>query len=106
MAEAEDALVRIPIEHVYPDSVTTRFADHVVVQHTEHEFVISFYEMERPVLLGTAQERNERLRSIESIKAVCVARIAVAAGRMPEIVQALNDNLSRYMARSAGQVEE
>jgi hypothetical protein len=99
MAEDKGAVVQIPIEHVCPATVETRFADRIVVQHTEHEFHISFYEIERPVLLGAARERNEGLRSLESVRAVCVAHVVVAAGRMPDMVQALRDNLDHYLAR-------
>jgi hypothetical protein len=106
MVEAQDDGIRIPIEHVIPDSVRTKFADRIVVQHSEHEFRISFYEMHQPILLGTPEERKARLLGMESVKAVCVARIAVAAGRMPAMVRALQENLERYLSEASSQEEE
>ena len=105
MSQAQDDGVRIPIEHVIPDSVETRFADRIVVQHAEHEFRVSFFEIERPIFFGTPDETKQLLLDMGSVKAVCVARIAVAAGRMPDMVRALQENLEHYRA-SADESEE
>ena len=106
MTEPQEDGVRIPIEHVYPDSLETRFADHVVVQHTEHEFRILFYETRPPIMVGSVEERRARLEEIQSIEAVCVARIVVPASRMPEMVRALNDNLAAYMEQANTREDE
>lgn len=77
----------------------SRYATHIVVQHTEHEFIISFFEVQPPVLLGMPEEIEARLEQIESIRADCVARVIVAAERMPEFVRVLQDNLDTYPSR-------
>ncbi len=106
MSQAQDNELRIPIEHVIPDSIETRFADRIVVQHAEHEFHISFFQIERPIVFGTPDETRQRLFDMGSLKAVCVARIVVAAGRMPDMVRALQENLEHYRASSDTSGEE
>ena len=69
------------------------------MQHTENEFILSFFEAEVPILLGTPDENLARLQSIGSVKAHCVARIIVSPNRMTELLRILGENYSRYQAR-------
>jgi hypothetical protein len=97
--QPEEEGFQVPIEFVFPETPMTRFADYMLVQHTEYEFAISFFESERPVLLGGPEENREVLNNLKSIKAYCVARVVISAGRMPIIVKALQENLARYQAK-------
>lgn len=72
------------------------YATNITVQHTDHEFVISFYEARPPVVLGTPEERAEQLEAIDHVFAPCVARITVTASRMEGFVKALQDNYENY----------
>jgi hypothetical protein len=101
---AEDKLeethfAQVPLEWYVPEDLVSRYATNLVVQHSEHEFVISFFEIHPPLLLGTPEEIEAKLKQIESVQAHCVARIIVAAERMPEFLQVLQHNLDRYFAR-------
>jgi hypothetical protein len=78
------------------------YATNITVQHTPHEFVISFYEAHPPVILGSAEERDAQLQAIDHVYAPCVARITVAASRMESIVKALQENLDRYQRSISG----
>ena len=82
------------------EDVVTRYATNLVVQHTEHEFVISFYEARIPPLIGTPEENRAVLQQMGAVTAQCVARIVVAPGRMPDFVRALQENLERYQAHT------
>jgi len=99
MTEQELEARRIPIEWYVPESIVSRYATNIVVQHGEHEFVISFHEMQPPVLLGTPEEVEAGLEQIESIRANCVARVVVAAERMPDFIQVLQESLARYSSK-------
>lgn len=97
-----DEPLQLRVEFTFPEGTRTQFADRILVQHTEHEFLVSFFETEQPVLLGPPEENRERLRSLGSVKAHCVARVAVAAGRMPELVEVLTENLRGYREHYQG----
>lgn len=101
MPEQEEVLKEVPIEWDIPPSIVTRPAMNIVVQHTEHEFVISFFEVHPPFVLGSDEEKGAIAERITSVRAECVARVTVAAGRMPEFVEVLRRNLEAYQAERA-----
>jgi uncharacterized protein DUF3467 len=83
--------IEFPIEWYVPDSIKSQYATNMVVQHTEQEFILSFFETRPPLLLGNLTE--EDIKAIPSIRAECVARIVIARDRMPKFVEALQTNL-------------
>lgn len=70
---------------------------------TEHEFIVSFYEAQPPLLLGSAEENRATLERMGEVRATCVARIVIAAGRMAEFVRVLQDTLATYEKKRAEQ---
>jgi hypothetical protein len=88
---------QLPIEHVLPDDQRTLFANHVTIQHTnEGEFLLSFFEIEQPLLLADAGNLEKQLANITSVKAVCRARVVMAAARMRKLIGALITNYETY----------
>jgi len=94
-----EASHHLPIEWHFPGNISSQYATNMVVQHTEHEFIISFFEAYPPVVLGDPEERKALLEQIKSVPAVCVARIIVAPERLAEFIQVLQDNLDKYLSR-------
>lgn len=91
----EEPVFRLPIEWHIPDTVAPRHATNVVVQQLEHEFVISFFELIPPIILGSPEEQEQQVRNLKAVRATCVARIVVSANRMPGFVNALQNGLDR-----------
>jgi hypothetical protein len=87
---AEEKNVQIPIEWRYPDYTISRYATNLIVQKTPHEYILSFFEVHPPLILGA-----ESIDKLESVAADCVARIIVAAGKMPDFVAVLQEQLKR-----------
>jgi hypothetical protein len=71
----------------------------MIVQHGENEFIISFFEAIPPVLLGTPEDRKSTLEQMGSVRADCVARIIVAANKMPTFIKALQQNMNSYQEK-------
>jgi hypothetical protein len=90
---------QIPIEWHIPESITAIYATNMVVQHSEYEFIVSFFETKPPLIVGTVTK--EVLDSVKSIQAECVAQIIVAAGRMPAFIKALQTNLETFNVKQA-----
>ena len=88
--------LRIPIEWHYPEDQISRYASNIIVQHGRREFILSFFEVRSPVLLGSPEEREEAARSLESVRAECVARIIVAPDALQEFIEVMQDNLRNY----------
>lgn len=91
--------VELPIDWQFPKDLSSRYATHLIVQHTEHEFVLSFFEILPPTIFGSPEAISAQLEQLSSIPAECVGRIVVAAERMPAFVAVLQENLERYQSR-------
>lgn len=89
----------IPIEWYVPDSIVSQYATNMVVQHFEHEFIISFFETKPPLIIGLPSK--EQLQSLTSIRSTCIARIVVTTARMPTFVNALQTNLEKWLSKQA-----
>ena len=64
MAKNERETIAVPMEMSIPDSLSTKYATNMVVQHTEHEFIIFFFEVQPPLVIGTPEEQKEALQKI------------------------------------------
>ncbi len=84
-----------------PPGFPSQYATNLVVQHTEHEFVITFFEMRPPPLLGTEQKKRKQLDAVKEIDATCLARIIVSPNRMGEFIQVMQDNLKTFEGKVA-----
>jgi Protein of unknown function (DUF3467) len=91
--------VTLPVKWQFPPDVISRYATNIVVQHSEHEFTISFFEVQKPIILGTPAERKAQLEQTEFVPMVCVARVIVSASKMPEFVKALQANLAGHQSQ-------
>lgn len=81
----------IPIDWRTPESTVSRYATNLVIQRTENEYVLSFFEVLPPIILGETQKK------LDSVTAECVARIIVAAGKMPDFVNVLQEHLRKTL---------
>jgi hypothetical protein len=86
--------VRIPLEWTDADDIPILYANQVMISHAGPEFFIQFGVVLPP---STADELPDSLVIKPQV------RIVVAREAMPAIVQAMNDNLSRYRANIARQ---
>lgn len=105
LEEGQDTESGVPvrIEHVFTEPPISQFANHLIVQHTEHEFILSFFEIDNPIILG--DEDKTKLEQLESVRAYCVARVAVPTGRMASFVEALENNLAKYQQKFSEEEE-
>ncbi len=107
MAEEKDSdaqAVEVPIEWHIPESLVSRYATNMIVQHSEHEFILSFFDTPPPLILG--ESRIDELKKIKSIRATCVAQIIVAKDRMPRFVDAMQENVRKARAKAEAKAEE
>lgn len=104
--QQEEQIYRLPIEWHYPEGFQSVYATNFVVQHTDHEFYLSFSDFPPPMVLGTDADKREQLEHLESVQASAVARIVVTRERMPELIELLQDNLRKYQNKQTGEAEE
>lgn len=90
--------ITLPVEWHVSENVQSRYATNIVSQPLQHEFVISFFEAQPPIIVGTPEENKARYQELEAIRAECVAKIIVAAERLPEFIEVLQTTLAAYHA--------
>ena len=96
--------VPLPLEYLRDDAVA-QYATNMVVQHTEHEFILSFYQAHSPIIIGTPEERQRQLEEIDSVQATCVGRVVIAPERMREFLSVMQANYTTFSAQFADSEE-
>ena len=80
----------VHIDWHFPENMNSKYATNLIVQHNEHEFVLSFFEIAPPIVLG------QKDLDIDSVNAECVSRIVIAPSRIEEFITVLQRNLEMY----------
>ena len=88
----------VRIEFV-PSDMPGLYATNIVIQHTPKEFVITFWEVKAPPILGTTEERKEKMERVEQVLAHCIARVVVSPERMKGFVDAMQQNWEKYQGK-------
>ncbi len=89
--------VALPIEWSVSEAIIAKYATNMVVQRLENEFLISFFEMKPPILLGDPELIAEKLEGVKSAQANCVAQIIVAHNKLPSFIEALQKNYDKLL---------
>ena len=95
--ETADPIIR-PLEWHVPDDLASHYATNFVVQHTDAEFILSFFEIVPPIVVGSEEERRAQIEKIPSVRADCVARIIVSPQRLPDFLKAIQTNLEKFLS--------
>ena len=90
-------IVKVPVEWNIPDDIITRYATNLVVQHTDQEFTLSFFETRQPILLGTPEESLATVKKLKTMRADCIARIVVTPEKMSQFVEVMGRNVARHL---------
>lgn len=85
--------ISLPLRFVIPPGMVSRYAHHMLVQGSESEVTLSFFEMILPLVVGTHEEQLKVAK--EGVKAECVARIVIAKSRYPDFVRAMGAALEK-----------
>lgn len=91
--------LKLPLEWYFPEDIKTGYASNFIVQHTDKEFYLSFFDTPPPIILGSPKQRQEQVKKIESVRAQAVARIVIAAERMPQLMEILQENWEKFQAK-------
>lgn len=94
--EQEEQKTTLPIRWHVPDNLQSRYANNVLVQSSQYDIVISFFETQLPPLAGSPKENQEKLIEMGAIRADCVSRIIVSPELLPSIISALQTGLASY----------
>jgi hypothetical protein len=84
-------------KYPYPEDTEIAYANHMIVQHMEHEYVISFYQMTTPPNVDRSiADLQKALEASGGLHMRCVGKVAVSNGRMPSVINALVSSFARH----------
>ena len=75
------------------------YATNTLIQHSENEFLLSFYAVQPPLIVGAPEEVEQQLMGIDSIPAIPVAKVFLSPAHIPQLIQILADNYNNYLER-------
>lgn len=102
MSEAEQEQqneITLQIDWHVPEGVQSRYANNTLVQAGPSEIVISFFEMQLPMLLGTPEENKGKLEETGKIRAECVSKVIIPPQLVPGLINALQIELERFQSQ-------
>lgn len=90
----EQEPISLPLKWEIPDHIVSRYATNMLVQETNHEYIVMFFEAHPPITF-TAQEIEDNISKGVPVVAECVARVIVARERLHDFVNVLQNVLDR-----------
>lgn len=95
----EGPRIDIPLAWVGVEEMPIYFANQVVCQFEQNEFILTFGQMSPPAILaGTEEERLEQAEQIPYVPVKPLARLGFTEMRIRELIAVLEANLRNYEA--------
>ena len=94
--DVKEPSIQLPVRFVRDPSLRTAYATSMMVQATDQEFILTFFEARPPFILGnTPEERRLAATNIDAVEAVEVARVLITPDRVATFVDLLMQNMGR-----------
>jgi hypothetical protein len=97
MTPKNDDEFKVRIDYPVFEATPPAYATNLVVQHVGKEFILNYYVVTPPAILGEPGEEKEavraRQRAITLVPARCVARVVLTEDRMVDFVKSMIQNL-------------
>ena len=95
--------VTLRINWHFPEGLQSRYANNVLVQASQTEFIISFFEMQLPILLGPPEENKAKLKEMGSIQAEGVSKVIIPPRLVRGLIDALQTELDKFTSQESNQ---
>ena len=95
-AQQQSDEITLSVDWRFPKKLKSRYANNVIVQAGPHEFVISFFEMQLPTLLGSPEDNKAKLKEMGKIRADCVSKIIIPPDLAQGLIDALQTELDKF----------
>jgi hypothetical protein len=89
----------IPLKRVYPEDLQTNFVVNMTIQHESDHFILQFFEVFPPLLLGSNEEKKAVIESLDHVDAKCVSRIVVTPEKFGEFLKTMNENYHNFLSK-------
>jgi hypothetical protein len=89
------------VKITFDEDLPTVHPTHLVAQHDQHEFILNFFRLNLPLLVGTDEDKAARLEALERVHAQGLVRVIIPASRMAEFLSVLQQNYRTYQETAA-----
>jgi Protein of unknown function (DUF3467) len=103
--QADDGKV-VPIIWEVPAGLPTHYSTNLIVQHSDEDFTITFWDVRPPVLIGTREDKLRQVEELREIRPTALVRIILSPRKMREFTQVMQDNLKTFEETRADSVTE
>ena len=84
----------------FPEDLVSGYATNILVQASDQEFYLSFFEAMPPIILSPEDAQN-----LEGVRAECIARIIISPDRMVKFVEVMQQQLDAFNQKQKGKGE-
>lgn len=92
----------IPVEFVIPPELISYYPNNYIIQDNGNDFVISFFEIFPPIVLGNPEEVEIQVNNIDKVQAKCIARLQFSNEHFQEFLKVMNDHFEKRQQASRG----
>ncbi len=85
-----------PIKLNVSDTIKTEHATHLVIQQQGSEFILLFFELQQPLLTGTAEEQLAAFEELPFVEAKCISKVVMSAENVAQATNNLIEVLNRF----------
>jgi len=94
---------KVKIARNFPENLQSFFVSDLLIQHEDENFVLSFFEMWPPAIIGeTEEDVRSEIEKIDHIDAKCVSRLIITPNKMKSFIEAINSNFEKYENSKSG----
>jgi hypothetical protein len=103
MEQQQSDEITLSVDWHFPEGLQSRYANNMLVQAGPNEFVISFFEMQLPALLGSPEDNKAKLKELGKIRAECVSKIIIPPQLVQGFIDALQTELDKFSSQKSTQ---
>lgn len=100
--EVKRVEVSKPLKWEVPEDLPVVWVNNFVVQHTQHEFILTFFQVTPPILI---KPTPEDLEAVESVPARAIARIALTPRAMAQLLDVIRENYETFQKKELASEE-
>ncbi len=87
----------IPLVWIVPAGTLPRYANHIVLQQIDQDFLLSFFVALPPIIVGTPKERMAQAEQVTTLQAECVAQIIITPQRLQQFLEVFTGGLQQLV---------
>lgn len=81
----------VGVKWVVPPGTQPQFITNFTIQRLQHEYVLSFFQLIPPLIIGSPEQVNEQVGQLHTVEARCISQVVFALDRLPELAKVLEN---------------